>query len=69
MCVHTTHSFALFAHYLGKIIDLDDIWSTAHQLGMYMVTVILGLIIHASITLPLIYFGITKKNPLTFFKG
>lgn len=53
----------------GKIMSIDDISQTATQLGLYMVTVILGLIIHACITLPAIYFGVTRKNPWVFFKG
>jgi Na+/H+-dicarboxylate symporter len=53
----------------GKLMEIDDLESTAAMLGMYMVTVIVGLLIHAIITLPLIYFAITKKNPGTFFKG
>ncbi|CAB1323045.1 unnamed protein product, partial [Coregonus sp. 'balchen'] len=39
------------------------------QLGMYMVTVIVGLIIHGAIFLPAIYFAIVRKNPYTFFMG
>ncbi|RWS27350.1 Excitatory amino acid transporter 2-like protein [Leptotrombidium deliense] len=53
---------------IGKILDIPDMAQTLQQLGLYMVTVILGLIIHACITLPLIYFSITRKNPLVFFK-
>lgn len=41
----------------------------ARQLGMYMVTVIIGLIIHGAIFLPSIYFVIVRKNPYTFFLG
>lgn len=50
-------------------MSIGDVAQTAAQLGMYMVTVILGLIIHACITLPAIYFGVTRKNPWSFFKG
>lgn len=53
----------------GKIMGIDNLASTAKQLGMYMVTVIIGLLIHAVITLPVIYFMLTRKNPATFFRG
>uniref|UniRef100_A0A3B3UN75 Amino acid transporter n=1 Tax=Poecilia latipinna TaxID=48699 RepID=A0A3B3UN75_9TELE len=53
----------------GKIISIADLEMVARQLGMYMVTVIVGLIIHGGIFLPLIYFVIVKQNPFTFFMG
>ncbi|CAL8359742.1 unnamed protein product [Lota lota] len=53
----------------GKIISIDDLEVVARQLGMYMVTVIIGLIIHGAIFLPGIYFAIVRKNPFTFFMG
>lgn len=53
----------------GKIISIADLEVVARQLGMYMVTVIVGLIIHGGIFLPLIYFVIVKKNPFKFFMG
>ncbi|KAG7468296.1 hypothetical protein MATL_G00141530 [Megalops atlanticus] len=53
----------------GKIISIKDLEVVARQLGMYMVTVVVGLIIHGGIFLPLIYFVIVKKNPYTFFMG
>lgn len=53
----------------GKIVEIADIYHTAASVGMYMVTVIVGLIIHACITLPLIFYVCTRQNPLTFFKG
>ncbi|KAK1802252.1 hypothetical protein P4O66_021921, partial [Electrophorus voltai] len=53
----------------GKIISINDLETVARQLGMYMVTVIVGLIIHGGIFLPLIYFVIVRKNPFTFFMG
>lgn len=53
----------------GRIMQIGDLGKTLSQLGMYMITVIAGLSIHACITLPLIYFLVTRKNPATFFKG
>lgn len=53
----------------GKIISIKDLEVVARQLGMYMVTVIVGLIIHGAIFLPSIYFIIVRKNPFTFFLG
>ncbi|XP_048828078.1 excitatory amino acid transporter 2-like [Brienomyrus brachyistius] len=53
----------------GKIISIKDLEVVAQQLGMYMVTVVVGLIIHGAIFLPLIYFAIVRKNPYSFFMG
>ncbi|XP_035251903.1 excitatory amino acid transporter 2b isoform X1 [Anguilla anguilla] len=53
----------------GKIVSIKDLETVARQLGMYMVTVIVGLIIHGVIFLPSIYFAIVRKNPFTFFMG
>lgn len=61
--------FGIMSLIIGKIMSIKDLALMAQQLGMYMLTVITGLLIHACITLPLIYFLITRKNPLTFFKG
>lgn len=54
---------------IGKLMEIDDLGNTAQQLGMYMVTVVVGLIIHGVITLPAIYFVVTRKNPATYFRG
>lgn len=61
--------FGIMSLIIGKILEIDDVMQTASQLGMYMLTVIIGLLIHAGITLPLIFFLCTKKNPFTFFQG
>ncbi|XP_067876123.1 excitatory amino acid transporter 2-like [Heterodontus francisci] len=53
----------------GKIAAIKDLEVVARQLGMYMVTVIVGLIIHGAFILPSIYFIITRKNPLVFCGG
>ncbi|NWI18320.1 EAA2 protein, partial [Crypturellus soui] len=53
----------------GKIIAIKDLEVVARQLGMYMVTVIVGLVIHGGIFLPLLYFVITRKSPFSFLAG
>ncbi|KAG7334645.1 hypothetical protein KOW79_001241 [Hemibagrus wyckioides] len=53
----------------GKIAAIGDLEAVAQQLGMYMVTVIVGLIIHGGIILPIIFFSVTRKNPFTFYSG
>uniref|UniRef100_A0A8C4HAX8 Amino acid transporter n=1 Tax=Dicentrarchus labrax TaxID=13489 RepID=A0A8C4HAX8_DICLA len=53
----------------GKIVEMDDITSMGGQLGMYTVTVICGLLIHAIIVLPTLYFLVTRKNPFVFIAG
>ncbi|KAM5138227.1 excitatory amino acid transporter 2 [Mantella aurantiaca] len=53
----------------GKIIAIKDLELVARQLGMYMITVIVGLIIHGAIFLPLLYFAITRKSPFSFLAG
>ncbi|XP_076332804.1 excitatory amino acid transporter-like isoform X2 [Tachypleus tridentatus] len=61
--------FGIMSLIIGKIMSIKDLALTAQQLGLYMLTVMTGLVIHATITLPLIYFIFTRKNPLTFFRG
>lgn len=36
---------------------------------MYMVTVIVGLVIHGGLILPAIFFAITRKSPFAFYSG
>ncbi|XP_077387747.1 solute carrier family 1 member 9 [Festucalex cinctus] len=53
----------------GKIAAIGNLEVVARQLGMYMVTVIVGLLIHGGLILPAIFFGITRKSPFTFYSG
>lgn len=53
----------------AKILEISDIVSTVRMLAIYMATVIIGLAIHLFITLPLIYFLASRKNPYKFMKG
>uniref|UniRef100_A0AAR2L9S2 Amino acid transporter n=1 Tax=Pygocentrus nattereri TaxID=42514 RepID=A0AAR2L9S2_PYGNA len=53
----------------GKIVEMDDLTEMGGQLGMYTVTVIIGLLIHGMVVLPTLYFVLTRKNPFIFITG
>ncbi|XP_077651851.1 excitatory amino acid transporter 4 isoform X1 [Urocitellus parryii] len=53
----------------GKILEMEDMAVLGGQLGMYTLTVIVGLFLHAGVVLPLIYFLITHRNPFPFIGG
>ncbi|XP_063587845.1 excitatory amino acid transporter-like [Penaeus indicus] len=61
--------FGIMCLVIGQIMSIEDLRETAQMLGLYMLTVICGLFVHAVITLPMIYFLVTRKNPATFFRG
>uniref|UniRef100_A0A3Q3XE41 Amino acid transporter n=1 Tax=Mola mola TaxID=94237 RepID=A0A3Q3XE41_MOLML len=56
----------LIAAKIVEMQNLADVWS---QLGMYTMSVIVGLLIHGLFVLPLLYFVVTKKNPYSFIGG
>ncbi|XP_029023965.1 excitatory amino acid transporter 1-like [Betta splendens] len=53
----------------GKIVEMEDLTQMGGQLGMYTITVIIGLLIHAVLILPTLYFVITRQNPFIFIAG
>lgn len=53
----------------GKILEMDDPTAVGKKLGYYAVTVVCGLVVHGLFILPLLYFFITKKNPIVFIRG
>ncbi|XP_053318235.1 excitatory amino acid transporter 1-like [Spea bombifrons] len=53
----------------GKILEMDDLMVMGGQLGMYTITVIIGLLIHALVVLPLLFFIVTRRNPWPFIGG
>jgi len=55
---------------VAKVIaDQDDLIGLAARMGLYMVTVLLALGVHAFITLPLLTKFIGKANPIKHFKA
>uniref|UniRef100_A0AAY4DA05 Amino acid transporter n=1 Tax=Denticeps clupeoides TaxID=299321 RepID=A0AAY4DA05_9TELE len=53
----------------GKIVEMKDLAEVGGQLGMYTVSVIVGLLFHGLVVLPLLYFLVTRKNPYSFIGG
>ena len=53
----------------GKLAGMENIKDNLEGLGMYILTVMVGLFIHAFITLPIIYIVILRKNPIPMFFG
>uniref|UniRef100_A0A8D2LBF0 Amino acid transporter n=1 Tax=Varanus komodoensis TaxID=61221 RepID=A0A8D2LBF0_VARKO len=53
----------------GKILEMEDLAVMGGQLGMYTLTVLVGLLVHGLCVLPLIYFAVTHKNPWAFMVG
>ncbi|XP_031162913.1 excitatory amino acid transporter 4 isoform X2 [Sander lucioperca] len=53
----------------GKIVEMKNLAEVGGQLGMYTVSVIVGLLIHGLIVLPLLYFLVTRRNPYSFIGG
>uniref|UniRef100_A0A0K0EVB5 Amino acid transporter n=1 Tax=Strongyloides venezuelensis TaxID=75913 RepID=A0A0K0EVB5_STRVS len=52
----------------GNLLELDDLSDTATVLMMYVITVMSALMLHTIITMPLLYFILTRKNPITVVK-
>ena len=46
-----------------RIVRMEDPAKSFEQLTYYMLTVLLGIFIHAVIFLPAIYFFFTRRNP------
>ncbi|XP_014235145.1 excitatory amino acid transporter 1-like isoform X1 [Trichogramma pretiosum] len=53
----------------SKIVEMDSLADVVQQLGMYFLTVIIGLCIHGFIILPLIYFLFTRRNPFSYISN
>lgn len=61
--------FCLVASSFGQFFLEGDAWGKIASLGWYMATVLVGLAIHALITLPALLWIFTKRSPIQFYKA
>lgn len=54
---------------ISQVIGMDDLNVVAGKLGLYLITVIGGIVFHGFVVLPLIYYLFTRKNPYLFIVG
>jgi Na+/H+-dicarboxylate symporter len=48
---------------------MSDIVASLTMLGLYMVTVIAGLLVHILVIVPVIFAVVTRRNPYGFIAG
>jgi solute carrier family 1 (high affinity glutamate transporter) protein 2 len=53
---------------MGELLEVEDFVALVQQIGLYMVTVLLGLFIHGCIILPLLFMVLTRSNPLKLMR-
>ncbi|XP_064476357.1 excitatory amino acid transporter 3-like isoform X2 [Ornithodoros turicata] len=51
---------------LAKMLEMEDFSVVAGQVGMYTLTVLIGLLVHGFVLLPLIYALIMRQHPFGF---
>lgn len=53
----------------GKIVAMEDFGILLTQVGLYFLTVLIGLLIHGTLILPALFFICTRGNPYKFIYG
>jgi len=56
----------VFSLVAGQVLGTSSFMKVLSSLGLYFVTVMIGLAIHGGLILPVIFRLVTKKSPLTF---
>lgn len=47
----------------AKLLAEEDLAGLLERLGLYFITVLIGLFVHGLLVLPAIYFAFTRKSP------
>jgi len=61
--------FGIMSLIMSQFAEMENIMETFASLGLFIVTVLLGIGVHGLIVLPLIYFVITRQNPYKYLQG
>ena len=69
MIVMPVGIFAMIAGRLGEAGGWSQFFPELLQLGKYALTVVSGLLVHAIVTLPLILWFFTRRNPLSYLSA
>lgn len=59
----------IFFLIVAQIIEMDDLDVVAGKLGLYLLTVIGGILFHGFVVLPIIFYLFTRTNPYLFIAG
>ncbi|XP_013416243.1 excitatory amino acid transporter 1-like [Lingula anatina] len=59
----------LFFLIAERVVSMDDPARVLQQLGYYMLTVIIGLVLHGYVLLPITYLIFVRKNPYKYIYG
>jgi Na+/H+-dicarboxylate symporter len=53
----------------SKVLEVEDLGSLIAQLGLFILTIIIGIFSYQLIFLQIIYVCIIRKNPFRFYLG
>lgn len=53
----------------GKILGVQNLQLVIQQLGWFIFTVVLGVLIYQLIIMQLIYFSVIRRNPYKYYWG
>lgn len=54
---------------VSEILHMDDMSVVFGKLGLYLMTTVVGILLHGFVVLPLTYYVFTRQNPYVFIVG
>lgn len=56
----------IFCLTVSQIIEMENLHEIAEKLSLYLVTVVVGILVHGFVILPIIFYTFTRQNPYLF---